>query len=184
MPGLRVNPQRPAFLRCGEEGFGQFQGQFVGSDVLAEVGPLRGGLAVITGDHALQVGPVLSHPHIDKPALGVVEQRDRVDPAGIDALQVHPDQFLEATRTGDGMRHAVFATEVEVVQPVRAVLVSGSDLVEFVFHRSGEVEVDEPTEVLFEQTGHREGHPRRHQRAALLHHVSAVLNGLDNRGIR
>ena len=57
------------------------------------------------------------------------------------------------------MRNAVLTAEVEVVQPVRAVLVAGGDLVELILHGGGEVVVDQATEMLLEQAGHREGHP-------------------------
>ena len=58
------------------------------------------------------------------------------------------------------------------------------DLVELVLHRRGESVVDQPPEVLLEQAGNGERHPRRHQRAALLVDVAAVLDGLDDRPVR
>ena len=48
-------------------------------------------------------------------------------------------------------RVAVGAAEVEVAQPVDALLVAGGDPVEVVLHLGGEVVVDEPREVLLEQ---------------------------------
>ena len=183
MTGLRIDAEHPPLLRRGEQGLGQFEGQFVGRDRVVEVGPLRRRLAVLTGDHPLQVRPVLPDPDIDRPAQGVVEQRDGVDLAGVDALEVDADQFLQSAGPGDRVRHAVLAAEVEVVQPVGPPFVTVGDLVEFVFHRSGEVVVHQPPEVLLEQPGHSERHPGGHQCAALLVHIAAVLNGLDDRGI-
>ena len=184
MAGLRIDAQRPALLRGGEKSFGQLQGQFVRGDLIVEVRSLRGGLTVVADDHPFQVRTVLPYPHVDRATLIVVEQRNGVDLAGIDALQVHAHQFLEAAGTGDRMRYAVLTTEVEVVQPIGAPLVTGGDLVEFILHGGGEVVVDQTAEVLLQQTGHREGNPRGHQGRALLVHISPVLNGLDNRGIR
>ena len=77
---------------------------------------------------------------------------------------------------GDRVRHAVLAAEVEVVEPVGALLVASRDLVELVLHGRSEAIVDEPTEVLLQQARNREGHPGRHERAALLLDIAAVLN--------
>ena len=184
MSGLRIDAEYPTLLRCGEQGFGQFQGQFIGGDLVAEVGPLRGRLAILTENHPLEIGTVLTHPNVDRAAVLVVEQRDGVDLAGVDALEVDPHQFLESAGTRYRMRDAVLAAEVEVVQPVGAVLVARRDLVEFVLHGGGEVVVHQAAEMLLEKAGDREGHPRRDQRAALLMHVSAILDGFDDRGIR
>ena len=78
----------------------------------------------------------------------------------------------------------MLAAEVEVVEPVGASLLAGGDRVELVLHRGGEVVVDQPAEMLLQQPDHGERHPRRHQRAALLVHVAAVLDGLDDRRVR
>ncbi|CFE41282.1 Uncharacterised protein [Mycobacterium tuberculosis] len=91
--------------------------------------------------------------------MGVVKKLDRVYFSCVDALEIDPDKLLEATRSGYRIGHTVIATKVEVVEPVGAALVAGGDLVELVFHRRGEVVVDEPTEMLLEQTGYRERHP-------------------------
>ena len=184
MPAVGIHPEHPALLRGGEQCFRQLQGQFVGGDLVAEVGALRGRLAVLAEDHPLQIWPVLANAHIDRPAVFIVEQDDRVDAAGVDTLEVDTDQLLQTAGTGDRVRHAVLATEVEVVQPVGPLFVAGRDLVEFVLHRRGEVVVDQPAEVLLEQSGDGERHPRRNQRAALLVDITTVLNGLDDRRIR
>ena len=184
MAGLGIHTENPAFLRRGEKGFSQLESEFVGSDLIAEIGPLRGQLAVLADDHALQVRAILARPHIDRAPLRVIEELDGVDPAGVDTLQVHSNEFLQPTGARDRMRHAVLAAEVEIVEPVRPLFVTRGDLVEFVLQCGGEVEVHQTTEVLLEQTGHRKGNPRRNQRGALLVHVPAVLNSFDDRGIR
>src|SRR6478609_9752883 len=65
----------------------------------------------------------------------------------------------------------------------RASLVASRDLVELVLHGRSEAIVDEPTEVLLQQARNREGHPGRHERAALLVDIAAVLNRLDDRRV-
>ena len=150
MAGLRVDTEHPALLGCGEKGFGQLKGQLIRGDLIVEVRSLRGGFAVLTDDHSFQIRTVLTHPHIDRAALIVIEQHDGVDLASVDALKVHAHQFLEATCTCDRMRYAVLTTEVEVVQPIGTPLMTGGDLVEFVLHGGGEVVVDQSGKVLFE----------------------------------
>nr|CRL79195.1 hypothetical protein CPGR_05191 [Mycolicibacterium malmesburyense] len=184
MPGRRVDTQRSALLRCGEELFGEFEGQLVGGELVFEVGPLRLEFAVVTGDHALEVRTVLADPHIDRATLVVVEKLDGVDLSSVDLLEVHPDELLQPARARDRVIDPVIAAEVEVVEPVGPSFVARGDLVEFVLHRRGEPVVDEATEMLFEQPDHGERHPRRHQRAAALHDVAAVLDRLDDRGVR
>ena len=140
-------------------------------------------VVVRVSHHAFQVRPVPAHPHVDRAALVVVKQPDGVHFSSIDALEVHADELLQPAGAGDRVRHPVLAAEVEVVEPVAALLVACGDLVELVFHRGGEVVVDQPAEVLLEQTDDRERHPRRDQRAALLVDVAAVLDGLDDRRV-
>ena len=58
------------------------------------------------------------------------------------------------------------------------------DLVELVLHGGGEVVVHERVEVVLHQPDDRKRHPRGHQSVAAGDHVAAVLDGLDNRGVR
>ena len=95
--------------------------------------------------------------------------------------------MLEATAAGDRVGHIVVGggiAKVEAGEPLRAVLVALSDLVELVLHRGGEVVIHQRVEVVLHQPDDRKRHPRRHQGVAAGHHVTAVLNGLDNRGVR
>ena len=186
MSGRRIDAQRAALLRCGEKLFGQFEGQLVGSQLVFEVGALRLELTRIIGigDHPLQVRPVAADPDVDRTTLGVVEELDGVDFSGVDLFEIAADELLQTAFAGDRTLDTVLATEVEVVEPVGTSLVTRGDRVEFVFHRGGEVVVDQPAEMLLEQSDDRERDPGRHQRAALLVDVAAVLDRLDDRAVR
>ena len=184
MAGLRIDTENPTLLWRGKKGLGQFEGEFVRSDLLVDIGSLRRGFAVLADDHPLQIGPVLARPHTDRATLSVVEEADGVDPAGVDALEVDSDELLQPAGAGDRVRDAVLAAEVKIVQPVRALLMTVGDLVKFVLQCRGEVVVDQSPEMLLEQPGHSESHPRRDQCGALLIDVATILNGLDDRGIR
>ena len=73
--------------------------------------------------------------------------------------------------------------EVELLEVGNRVLGAERDGVEVVLHARGEVEVDQIGEVLLQQLHHRERGEGRHQRVALLDHVLALLDGLDDRGV-
>ena len=75
-------------------------------------------------------------------------------------------------------------SEVEVIQPIRAVLRAGRNGIELILHGGGEVIVHQLGEVILQQAHHREGNPRGHQRVAAGEHVAAVLDGLDDGGVR
>ena len=105
-----------------------------------------------------------------------VGDRDRVDVAGVDLVEVVRDERLQTTG-----RHAV--AEVEVAQPRHPLLGTVGDLVEVVLEPGGEGVVDEVREVALEQRHDGERGPRRHQRRPLLPHVPAVLDGPDDRGV-
>ena len=74
--------------------------------------------------------------------------------------------------------------KIEVVQPLSAVLTTGGNGVQLVLHRGGEVIVHQLGEVVLQQAHHGEGDPRGHQRVATREHVAAVLDGLDDGGVR
>ena len=57
------------------------------------------------------------------------------------------------------------------------------DPVELILHGSGEVVVHQPREIAFQQSDHRECHPRRHQRGAAPPHVPTVGDGADDRRV-
>ena len=185
MPGLGVDAQRSTLLRCGEEFFGQLESQLVRRQLVVDVGALRLDLARIVriGHHSLEVRAVAADADIDRAPLRIVEQLDGVDNSRVDFLEVAANQLFQTAGPGDRAVHPVLATEVEVGQPVGPSLVTRGDLVELVFHRRCEVVIDQPREVLLQQADDSERHPGRHQRAALLVHVAAVLDGLDDRAV-
>ena len=74
--------------------------------------------------------------------------------------------------------------EVERLQVVDVLLLAAADRVEVVFHLGGELVVDQAGQMLFQQLHDGERDPGRHQRAALLEHVVAGLNRVDDRGVR
>ena len=173
VPGQRVDPERATLLRHGEQLLGDLAGQLVRRQVVGQVRALGHPVA-----DPLQVRPVAPDPHHD-----VVEHRDRVDLAGVDLLEVQPDQLLQPAGPRDRALAALRPAEVEAVEPGRARVRARRDRVELVLHRGGEVVVDEPPEVVLEQPDHRERDPGRHQRAALLPDVAAVLDRLDDRRV-
>ena len=157
----------------------------VGGQVLGQVGPLQAGrLAVLAGARSpLQVRPVAADPHQHLAALGVGQQRQRVDLARVDVLQPVADQLLQPAGAADRALGADVAAEVERGQPVGPADPAVGDAVELVLHRGGEVVVDQPGEVLFQQADHRERDPGRDQRLPLLPHVPAVDDRADDRGV-
>ena len=82
--------------------------------------------------------------------MRVVKQLDRVDFSSVNSFQVDADELLEATGSCYRIGHTVLTAEVEIVEPVGALLVAGGDRVELVFHRRGEVVVDETAEMLLQ----------------------------------
>jgi hypothetical protein len=104
-------------------------------------------------------------------ALAAVE-RNRARVARVDVL------LRELVKTG-----AISFTEVELLEVGNGVPVAGRDGVEVVLHPSREVEVDQIGEVLLQQLHHRERGEGGNQRVALLDHVFALLDGLDDRSI-
>ena len=73
--------------------------------------------------------------------------------------------------------------EVERVEPLLGFALAARDGVERLFHRGGEVVVDEVREVTFEQLHLRERLPRGDERGALLEHVVAGEDRLDHRHV-
>ena len=70
--------------------------------------------------------------------------------------------------------------EIKAIEPSGAVLDTGGNLVQLVFHGRGEVIVHQLGEVLLQQSHDGKGNPRGHQRIAARDHIAAVLDGLDN----
>lgn len=74
--------------------------------------------------------------------------------------------------------------EVEPLQPRHGLGLTAGDAVEVVLHLGGEVVVDEPPEVLFQEVDHGEGQEGRDECGALLEHIAAVEDRADDRGVR
>ena len=123
----------------------------------------------------LTYGPVLAGLDDDLVAVGVDADRERVDLGGVDLVEVLLDQSLQAGQV------VGLVAEVEVLQPVLLLALVAGDRVEVFLDAGGELVVDELVEVLLQQSDDGERGPRRHQRLALLPHVAAVLDGLDDR---
>ena len=154
----RVDAEHPPLLRGGEQLLGDLDGQLVRGHLGGQVGPLQLLRSIGTGDVAFEVRPEPADPHEHRAALVVVEQFDGVDLAGVDLLEVDTDEFLEAAGPRDVGLSGVTA-EIELGEPVGAVLVARGDLVEIVLQRGGEVVVNEAVEIAFEQPDHGERHP-------------------------
>src|SRR5207245_3772270 len=73
--------------------------------------------------------------------------------------------------------------EVEAAQPLDAMLVAGRDAVQVVLHAGGEVVVDEPAEVLLEQSDDGEGEEGRDEGRAALEDVAAVEDRAEDRRV-
>src|SRR5699024_3563079 len=69
-------------------------------------------------------------------------------------------------------------------EPLGAALAAGGDVVQLILHGGGEVIVDQGGEIGLQQADHREGNPGRHQGITTGVDVPAVLDGLDDGGIR
>ncbi len=107
-------------------------------------------------------------------------QRDRVHLPGVDLPESLADQVLEPAGTRDAAGLTRVRAEVEPGEPVDRRCRPGRDVVEIIFHRGGEAVVDQPAEVLFQQADHGERDETGDQRAALLPHVTAVLDCPDD----
>ncbi len=168
-------------LRCSQQLDRRGDGQLVGGQVVGHAG------GVVA---ALDVRAVLAGLDHDDVAVVVGPQWERVDLGGVDLVEVLLDQPLEAQQGvvaeaglgGDRLGVAVAGVaEVEALQPLVLGPGAARDVVEVGVDRRGEVVVDERVEVLLEQPDDGERRPGRHQRLALLPHVAAVLDRLDDR---
>ena len=74
--------------------------------------------------------------------------------------------------------------KVKAVEPVRTILRAGGNGVQLIFHGRGEVIIHQLGEVFLQEAHHGEGHPRGYQGVTARDHVAAVLDRLDNGGIR
>ena len=187
-PVRRVLAQLTARLRGGEELLRQLQRDAVRGGRFRQVGALVLRLAVFGHAHlALDIRPVAADTHVDVAALGVLEEFERVDLACVDAFQVGLDDVLEPAAARHGLGHVlvrVGVAEVEAGEPLGAVLVAVRDLIQLVFHGRGEVVVHQRVEVILQKSNDGERNPAGHQRVAAGDHVAAVLDRLDDAGIR
>ena len=74
--------------------------------------------------------------------------------------------------------------EVEAVQVVDVAGLAAADRVQVVFHLGREAVIDQVGQMGFEQLRHGKGDPSGDQRVALLEHVFAGQNRVDDRRIR
>ncbi len=144
--------------------------QDLGQHVAVEVGRRdvgrQGGRERLPVDLALDVRPVASDAHhVRLPAL----RPDRGDLTRVDGLEALLDAADDAV-----------LTEVEVAEVALARATAGGDVVEDRLHAGGELRVDEAPELVLEQVVGRERGERRDQLLALLAHVAAVLDGVDD----
>ena len=179
--GVRVGADLEVAGRRRQQLLDLLPGQLVRRQVLGHRGPPLGLRPALLDVRAVPADP-------DHDVAVRAEQLDRVHPAGVDVLQPLGDQLLQPALGGDPavVRAAplgVAGAEVEPAQPVHPGGAAVRDRVQVVLHRGGEAVVDQPAEVALEQPGHRERHPGRDQRRALLPDVAAVLDGLHDRGV-
>ncbi len=73
--------------------------------------------------------------------------------------------------------------QVELAQIGQPVRLSGSDVIQGLFHLRGEVQVHQFIEVFLQQIRHREGHEGGHQFLALLEGVAPLQDGVDDGGV-
>ena len=168
----RIGAQHP-FGGRSEQLECAFDGELVGREV---VGQRPGGVA------APQVRPEASHPRHHRFAFAVGTDGDAVDLGRVDIGQpVVGDEVAQAAG-GLGRGGAVIA-EIERRQPRLGVALAARDLVEVLFHAGRQRVVDQVIEVPLHQAHGGERGERRHQRRALLPHVPACLDGLDDAGV-
>ena len=168
----RVSTELAVLARCVEELERPFDRQFIGERVVGN------GRSLFT---ALEVGAVLSRPNDDHLTVLISSEDDGVDRSGIDLIDVSGDCALEANALGLGARGVV--AEVEATEPGQSFFLTTGDGVEVVFHRGGEVVVDEVAEVLLEQRDDGEGDEGGDERRPLLPDVATVLDGGDDAGV-
>ncbi len=141
-------------------------------------------LVAILAVAALHVRPKPADPDDDGLAARVGPDADRVNATSVDLTEPLGDHPLQPALGTDAICVSPGAAEVEPGEPRHRVLLAAGDVVEVVLHGRGEAVVDQPGEVLLQQSDHREGDPGRDEGAALLPHVPAVLDGRDDRGVR
>ncbi len=152
-----------ALLLAGEKLSGPLDGQLVRREIVRHV------RTIFTVD---EVGPVATDTHRQRLPVGARAQRDRADLARVDVL----GGFVEA-------RVQSLVATVEGPQVPDPVGLTHRDVVEAVLHAGREVVVDQPAEVLLQQPGHGEGRERRDQGRALLEHVLAPQDRVDDAGV-
>ena len=185
---FRVFAQLAPALRGSKELFRQLFIQPIRGHRLREVGALVFHAAVLVGaDRALDIGPVAADAHEDLAALRIGIELERVDLAGINGLEVDIDKRFQPAMPRDGRRLVLVGlsvAKVKTVEPVRAIFRAGGNRVQLIFHGRGEVIIHQLGEVFLQEAHHGEGYPRGNQGVAARDHVAAVLDGLDDGGIR
>ena len=160
--GVVADKLRPFYL-AREEGGCQLVGQVSGGQGGRQVGSLP--FAVF---FAHQIGAILADAHLRlQIAQGHCAGYPRVD-GGLTVFDLVFQSSL---------------AQVELAQIGEIVGVPGGDIVEPLFHMGGKFQVDQFFEVVFQQFGDRKGRKSRDQLFALLEDITALLNGVDDRGI-
>ncbi len=122
---------------------------------------------------ALEIRPVAADANVDHTTLVVFAQFQGTDFAGIDfGLNQVLEPFL-----------VTFIAKVKGAQVRQGIHLAPGNLVEIILHARREGHIDEPSEVLFHQLHHGEGHEGGNEGAALLDHILAMQNRVDDRGI-
>ena len=160
--GVVADELRPFHLAC-EEGGCQLVGQVSGGQCGRQVGGLP--FAVL---FAHQIGAILADAHL---CLQIAQGHCAGCPRVDGSLTVFDLVFQPRL------------AQVELAQIGEIVGVPGGDIVEPLFHMGGKFQVDQFFEVVFQQLGDRKGRKSRDQLFALLEDITALLNGVDDRGI-
>ena len=99
----------------------------------------------------------------------------RAHRARVDLVHLALEELLEP---------GVAVSEIEAPQVLDVAELPAADGVQLVLHPGRELVIDQPRQVPLQKPHDRDRHPRRHQRVPLLEHVLALLDRLQDRGVR
>ena len=124
---------------------------------------------------ASEIRPILPTAGDDLGTIGIGAHGERVHRPGIDRFERLVRHEIAQT--------SLAVTEIELLQPGNRVGLAAGDGIEILLHAGGEVVVHIVPEIALEETHDGERAQRRHESGALFSHVSAVLDGGDDRGV-